>query len=157
MRKDLSKDSSELSNLASFLNSENSGFTLMEVVVAIAILGIGLTVIIELFSGGLRLGKVSEEYTRAVHYASLKLEEVAAQKTIEEGEEEGEFDTTFRWQVAVQKKDILLLDRGTEFKPPADFYHVRIRVFWMSGTKERSASLETYKTLKTSEADEKKS
>ena len=134
----------------------DNGFTLMEVVVALAILGIGLTVIIELFSGGLRLGRVSEEYTKALHYASLKLEEVATQKTIEEGEEGGEFDKTFRWQVEVQKKDILLLDKGTEFKPPAYFYHVRIHVFWKSGSKERSASLETYKTLK-SETDEKKS
>lgn len=33
----------------------NPGFTLIEVVVALAILGIGLVVIIELFGGGLRL------------------------------------------------------------------------------------------------------
>ena len=53
----------------------------------------------ELFSGGLRLGRVSEEYTKAMNYASLKMEEIATQKTIEEGEDEGEFDKTFRWQV----------------------------------------------------------
>ncbi len=35
------------------------GFTLIEVVIALALLGIGLTVILELFSGGLRLARTS--------------------------------------------------------------------------------------------------
>jgi general secretion pathway protein I len=132
------------------------GFTLIEVVVALAILGIGLTVVIELFSGGLRLARVSEEYTRAMNYASLKMEEIATQKTIEEGENEGEFDKNFRWQVEIRKLDLLPGDKGTEFKPPADFYHIRINVLWKSGSKERSAGLETHKTVK-SGSDEKKS
>ena len=46
------------------------GFTLLEVIIALAILGIGLTVIMELFSGGLRLGRVSHEYTQAMNFAS---------------------------------------------------------------------------------------
>jgi len=50
--------------------------------VALAILGIGLTVIIELFSGGLRLGMTSEEYTKAVNYARVKMEEVLSKQKI---------------------------------------------------------------------------
>jgi general secretion pathway protein I len=126
----------------------DKGFTLIEVVIALAILGMGLTVIMELFSGGLRLGRVSEEYTKAMNYASLKMEEIANQKTIEEGENEGEFDKTFRWKAGVEKTDILPGDKGTEFKPPADLYHIRLSVLWKSGSKERSASIESYKTVK---------
>ena len=129
-------------------NRGDKGFTLIEVVIALAILGIGLTVIMELFSGGLRLGRVSEEYTKAMNYASVKMEEIANQKTIEEGEDEGEFDKTYRWKIGIEKTDILPGDRGTEFKPPADFYHIRISVFWKSGSKDKSASLESYKTVK---------
>ena len=127
---------------------DRNGFTLIEVVIAVAILGIGLTVIMELFSGGLRLARVSEEYTKAMNFASLKMEEIATQKTVEEGEEEGEFDKTFRWQVGIEKVDILPGDKGTEFKPPANLYHIRLLVLWKSGSKERSAGLETYKTVK---------
>ena len=134
----------------------DAGFTLLEVIVALAILGIGVTVIMELFSGGLRLGRASQEYTRAMNFASLKMEEIAVRNTVEEGEDEGEFDDTFRWKVGVEKVDILPGDKGTEFKPPADLYHVRVSVLWKSGTKERSASLETYKTVKTG-IEEKKS
>jgi general secretion pathway protein I len=50
------------------------GFTLVEVVVAMAILGISLVVVIELFSGGLRLGRASEEYTVAAQLARQKIE-----------------------------------------------------------------------------------
>jgi general secretion pathway protein I len=129
------------------LRSEK-GFTLLEVIIALAILGIGLTVIMELFSGGLRLGRVSQEYTKAMNFASLKLEEMAAQKTMEAGEDEGEFDKTFRWRTGVEKVDILPYDKGAEFKPPVDLYHIRVNVLWTSGSKERSAGLESYKTVK---------
>ncbi len=134
----------------------SAGFNLLEVIVALAILSIGVTAVVELFSGGLRLGRVSREYTQAMNFASFKMEEIATQNTVEEGEDEGEFDATFRWKIGVEKVDILPGDKGTDFKPPADLYHVRVSVFWNSGTKERSASLETYKTVKTG-LEEKKS
>ncbi len=72
------------------------GFTLIEVVVALAILGVGLIVIIELFSGGLRLGRTSGEYTQAIGYARLKMEDLALARQVTEGIEEGEFDKNFR-------------------------------------------------------------
>ena len=129
-------------------HSVDKGFTLIEVVIALAILGIGLTVLMELFSGGLRLGRVSEEYTKAMNYVSLKMEEIANQKTLEEGENEGEFDKTFRWKAGIEKKDILVGEQSTEFKPPVELYHIRVSVFWQSGSKERSASVESYKAVK---------
>ncbi len=128
--------------------NREKGFTLIEVVIALAILGIGLTAIIELFSGGLRLGRISHEYTKAMNFASLKMEEVATQGTIEAGEEEGEFDSIFRWRTGIEKVDILPYDKGAEFKPPVDFYRIRVNVLWKSGAKERSTSLESYRVVK---------
>ena len=132
------------------------GFTLIEVLVAVAILGVGLTIIIELFSGGLRLGRASEEYTKAVNYARMKMEEIAVKPTISEGSEEGEFDNTFRWQVEVKKVNLLPVENKPDFKPPAQFFQVQINIFWKSGSKERSTLIESYKTIKMEE-DEKKS
>ncbi len=83
------------------------GFTLIEVVVAMAILSIGLTVLMELFSGGLRLGRTSGEYSRAVNLGRMKMEEIMTQQNIEEGTDEGKFDDTYRWQVDMKKVDIL--------------------------------------------------
>jgi general secretion pathway protein I len=132
------------------------GFTLIEVLVALAILGVGLSVIIELFSGGLRLGKTSEEYTKAANYGRMKMEEISTQQDIAEGKEEGEFDDGFRWQVDVKKIEILPIEKNPDFKPPVELFQVKINILWKSGLKERSTSLESYKMNK-SGGDEKKS
>lgn len=134
---------------------KNKGFTLIEVLVAVAILGVGLTVLIELFSGGLRLGRASEEYTKAVNYARSKMEEIAVKTTIEEGSEEGEFDETFRWRIEAKKIEILPIENKPDFKPPARFFQVQINIIWKSGSKEKSTRIESYRTVKPEEDDEK--
>ena len=133
-----------------------NGFTLLEVVVALAILGVGLMVIIELFAGGLRLGRVSEEYTKAVNYSRMKLEELALKPPAEEGVEEGEFNETYRWKIETKRIDLLPFERGTDFKPPVELFHVKVDVIWKSGLKERSVGLESYRTIRL-KSDEKKS
>jgi len=52
------------------------GFTLLEIMVAMAILGIGLVVVIQLFSANLRSGKLSREYTMAVLAAKSCMDEL---------------------------------------------------------------------------------
>jgi len=134
--------------MVKFQASNRAGFTLIEVVVAMAILGIGLIVIIELFSGGLRLARTSVEYTQAVNYARMKMEEMGVRQTMEEGSEEGEFDNTFRWRVETNKLDILPVQTGTDYKPPVDLFRVKVNVFWKSGSKERSTQIESYKIIR---------
>ena len=142
-----------------FANSGNpfssKGFTLIEIVVALAILSIGLTVIIELFSGGLRLGRTSEDYTKAIGYGRMKLEEIISKEDIEEGNNEGDFDKTFRWQVDIKKVDLLPPDKNPDLKLPINLFQVKVSILWKSGSKERSASLETYKTGKLEEDEQK--
>jgi len=132
-----------------------TGFTLIEVVVAMAILSIGITVIIELFSGSLRLVRTSGEYTKAVNYARVKMEEITIKPTMNEGIEEGEFDGAYRWQVNVKRVDILPARIETDFKPPVELFQVKVNVLWKSGTKERSTVLETYRTIKLEEEEKK--
>ncbi len=132
------------------------GFTLIEVVVSLALLGIGLMVIIELFSGGLRLGRVSEEFTQATHYGRMKLDELALKPPLEEGVEEGEIDQTYRWRIETKRVDLLPFERDTDFQPPVELFHVKVDILWKSGLKERSIFLESYRTIP-SKTDEKKS
>jgi general secretion pathway protein I len=136
------------------------GFTLIEVVVAVAILGIALTIIIELFAGGLRLARASKEYTKAVNYANAKMEEINSRQTLEEGITEGEFDETFHWRVTVNKVNLLPEnlppeDKPSEVKPPIQLFQVKVDVLWKPGSKERSASVETYRALKVQDEEKK--
>jgi general secretion pathway protein I len=134
-----------------------TGFTLIEVVVAMAILSVGITVIIELFSGSLRLVRTSGEYTKAVNYGRIKMEEMTVKPTVNEGIEEGEFDGTYRWQVDVKRVDLLPARIEIDFRPPVELFQVKVHVLWKSGTKERSTMLETYRTIKLEEEEETKS
>ena len=134
----------------------DKGFTLIEVVVGLAILGVGLTVIIELFSGGLRLGRTSMEYTKAVNYARVKMEETMAKPVVEEGTQEGESDDKiFRWQTGVKKVDLLSIDKSIDYRPPVELYQIKIDVLWKSGAKEKSMSVESLKATKPEEGEKK--
>jgi len=125
------------------------GFTLIEIVVAMAVLGISLVLVIELFSGGLRLGRAAEEYTLAGQFARQKMEEISLNREVVEGVEEGEFEgTPYRWQVEVKKMDLLPVTMETDYRPPLDLFQIQLQIIWKSGNKERSTRIETFKAVK---------
>jgi general secretion pathway protein I len=125
------------------------GFTLVEIVVAMAVLGISLVLVIELFSGGLRLGRASEEYTLAGQFAKQKMEELSLAGEVEEGIEEGEFEgTAYRWEVEVKRIELLPATLETDYKPPIDLFQVEVRIVWKSGNKDRMTRIETFKAVK---------
>ncbi len=129
----------------------NRGFTLIEVVVAMAILGVGLVVMIELFSGGLRLERTSEEFSQAVNYARMKMEEISLQEKIEKGRQSGQFDKFFRWETEWRRIDVLPLEKVQGLTLPIELFQLRVNVFWKSGSKERSTGVETYRAIKRQE------
>lgn len=127
------------------------GFTLIEIVVSLAIIGAGLLGIIELFSGGLRTERIASEYSKAVEYARLKMEEIALVPSLQEGKEEGQFDEHFRWEVSSQKMDLLPQEVLSKIKPPVELMEVKVKVLWKSGLKEKSISMQSYYVLKNEE------
>ncbi len=74
------------------------GFTLIEVIVAMAILGISLVMVMQLFSMGLKSAKASCDYTIAVVHAKDKLEELS-QTLVNDS---GEFEDGFQWETTVE-------------------------------------------------------
>jgi general secretion pathway protein I len=74
------------------------GFTLIEVTVAMAILGISLVLIMQLFSAGLKSAKASCDYTIAIVHAKDKMEQLSA--TLEN--DSGTFDDGFKWEAEVE-------------------------------------------------------
>ncbi|MGH7278207.1 MAG: type IV pilus modification PilV family protein [Candidatus Rokuibacteriota bacterium] len=71
-----------------------AGFTLLEVLVALAILGVAIVVCIQGFAQGLRLLKLSGDHQRAVLVADQKVREVV---TPTEGQEQGT-EGPFTWE-----------------------------------------------------------
>lgn len=81
------------------------GFSLLEVLVAFAILAITLGVIMRIFSMGLRNVTVGEDYTRAILLAQSKLAALGVEEPLQPGEQTGAFDEGYRWHVMVQPYD----------------------------------------------------
>lgn len=81
------------------------GFSLLEVLVAFAILAIALGVIMRIFSMGLRNVTVGEDYTRAILLAQSKLASLGVEEPLQTGEQTGAFDEGYRWRVTVQPYD----------------------------------------------------
>jgi len=76
------------------------------------------------------------------------MEEIALSNQLEEGIEEGEFDSTYRWQAEVKKIEVLLFSKETDYRPPVDLFQVQVRIIWKSGNKERMTRIETFKAVK---------
>jgi prepilin-type N-terminal cleavage/methylation domain-containing protein len=85
-----------------FSLKRRSGFTLLEVVVAMAIVGLGVVSLLEIFSLGLRLGARSSVDTEAMAYGREVMDEVLARTVIEQGASQGNFQERGRWQLRVQ-------------------------------------------------------
>jgi general secretion pathway protein I len=132
--------------------TNRKGFTLIEIVVALAILSIGLTVILELFAGGLRSARVSEDYTKATWHGQAKMEEMLMVRDLSEGVTEGTFDDQFSWTSEVKKATPSLgQDENTGASPPVDVYLIVVTVTWPSGTGKRSLELESLRAYKSEE------
>jgi prepilin-type N-terminal cleavage/methylation domain-containing protein len=82
--------------------SRHSGFTLLEVLVAMAIVGVGVVTLLEIFSLGLRLGSKSSVETEAMAYGRQVMEEVLARVSIDQGATQGTFSERGRWHLRVQ-------------------------------------------------------
>ena len=121
------------------------GFTLLEVIVALAILGIGFALAMELLAAGVRSAKASEEYTQAVLLARQKMAEVAVARNLTDSADTGEFGGGFRWASEVRP-----LEQEEEL--PGRLYSVRVRVTWPSRRGEKSVNLQTLRMV----VDEKK-
>ena len=114
--------------------SAREGFTLLEVVVALAILAAGMLAVIDLFSGSLRLSEGARDVSAAQVYASQRMEEALLAPDPVPGIESGAFGEKYRWET-----------RTTRELPEEDspFREVRIRVIvsWGDGARERAVEL----------------
>ncbi len=105
----------------------DDGFTLIEILVAISILAISLVVVLQLFSGGLKSIRVSNDYMQGVFYAQEKMEEILVREALTSGAEEGEFDDSYEWRAEILRMDQLEEEAA---KLPFDTFQITVDVTW---------------------------
>ncbi|HSR67688.1 MAG TPA: type II secretion system protein [Acidobacteriota bacterium] len=84
------------------MKTPQPGFTLLEVVVATALLGIGIAVAMQVFTGGIRNIYRIEEAHRAMNHAENVMNEVLADADIRDPyQDSGDLDEDFSYEVTV--------------------------------------------------------
>lgn len=136
-----------------FNNLKTAGFTLIEIMVALAILSGSIVVVLQLFSGGLRSIKISDDYLRATILAQNKMKELESKyRFFVEDEGVFEEDDRFHWSVTAENHDLANLypqfqnlKYGQKGRVSVD--KVRLKVFWKTEHGQRQIELVTLKTL----------
>lgn len=123
-----------------------NGFTLLEIVVAMAIVGLGVVTLLELFSMGLRLAARSTTRTEANTYARQVMDEVLARRTLQDGSERGRAEPNRHWTLQIQpvqqSDQTLTLSNDWELK------EISLDMAVMDGDRERHVELRTLRLVK---------
>jgi hypothetical protein len=119
-----------------------NGFTLLVVIVAIAILGIAIAVVLQLFSANLRAISVSGDYVTAATRAEVKMREILSddrlsEKSFSEATQEG-------YRIDVSITDVMK-ERTENLQ--VKLLEVDLTIHWIQGTKQKSMSLRTFKVV----------
>jgi prepilin-type N-terminal cleavage/methylation domain-containing protein len=121
----------------------SSGFTLLEVLVAITILGLGVVTLLQIFSLGLRLGARSTASTVSAADGARIMDELLARKKWIEGSENGTLGGNGGWKSQIQtvrdSPSSLGLSNNWELKELA------VELSPSAGGRDRVMELKTYR------------
>lgn len=128
-----------------FSINKNNGFTLIEVLIALAIAVIGLVPLLHLLTNSIFMTDSAWNLSQATLIGNAKLAEVIAQDDIKIGTEKGnveseEKEMTFGWQSEVTEASIEELE-GMNL---SDLWKVTVNVMWYEGKEQKQVSLMTY-------------
>jgi len=124
------------------------GFVLMEVLVSVAILSVGITVLLQSIISSLDANRLTQEYTRAIFLAESKMWDLEHQYAFKEdmdtGDSYGDFDPPFHdfgWRTEIEA-----MDEEVE-------YSLRVKVTWVHRSIEQEYALESLVPMRRKEED----
>ena len=124
-------------------SGKQRGFSLLEVIAAIAILAIAFAALMQVAGSSLNLTARANERTQAALRARTLLDGAFVMEPVREGASEGRFDDTYRWRMNVSRY------QPPDEKPPADgfasagMYRLDLDVIWGDRDAERHARFST--------------
>jgi general secretion pathway protein I len=118
------------------------GFTLLEVLVALAILGIALTVVLQLFAANLRALSASEDYLEASLAGEARLRDIAETVPLAEASWSEVTAEGYRVEAAVVE-----VEKERTDTLPLRLMDVSVTLRWNWGQKNRQLTLRTFKTI----------
>jgi prepilin-type N-terminal cleavage/methylation domain-containing protein len=120
----------------------DEGFTLLEVLVALAILGIAVTVVFQLFAADLRAVRASEDFVAASVRAQTRMREILDDDTLTERAWSETTVDGYRVDVIVSPA---LRERTKDLQ--VQLFDVVLTVYWIKDSKTRTMTLRTMKMI----------
>ena len=131
-----------------------NGFTLLEVLVAMMILGVSLGAILQQFALASRAGAASSDATRATMHAREIIEELKLVRELGESTARGSFDDGFDWETSVQLYVYDEIEDESVFEDMRyETYLLSAVVTWQYGNRSKQVVLETLRTVRKKEWD----
>jgi general secretion pathway protein I len=119
-----------------------SGFTLIEVLVALSIIAVAITIVLQLFSVNLRAISASDSYLSAVTKAEAKMREVLDNEDLTEKSWSDVTPDGYRMDIYISD---ILKDRTNTLQ--VRLMEVGLTMRWIDGTKEKMLALRTMKLI----------
>lgn len=119
------------------LRSPEAGFTLLEVIVALTLLGLLYAAAFGVFAAGMRSSGASANYTRAVLEGERILNEILTNGMASDTTQ-GVLDSGYRWKADRVRAP------STNNEGPAQLLRVQVSVWWPSPRGEQQFDLETW-------------
>lgn len=127
------------------------GYSLIEVVVAVAIAGIALTMLLQAVQGNAERTALSREYVLATAFGESMLARVGRDLSMETGTRSGRFREAFNWTRTIRPY-VDPPQTGEESDVAVSPYEVVVTISWRSGGKSHDLSLRSLR-LKASRID----
>jgi general secretion pathway protein I len=118
------------------------GFTLVEIIVALTVMGFTVVFLVQLFSSNLRMIAVSQDYAEALTQAEAVMREIVERNPLEEKSWNEETNRGNRVEVSVSET----LKERTETLP-VKLLQVEMIYSWKKGSRKKSLTLKTLKLV----------
>ncbi|MDD2759971.1 MAG: prepilin-type N-terminal cleavage/methylation domain-containing protein [Methylomonas sp.] len=131
----------------------HKGFSLLEILVAFAIMAVALTIVLRIFGSGVNAAVVSEDYTIAVQIAESLMAATGVETPLQEGELSGTEGDRYDWQVRISPVADSA-DNATQpdqARPVLRLFAVNVQVTWGDdNVKRRRLELHSLKLMQES-------
>jgi prepilin-type N-terminal cleavage/methylation domain-containing protein len=126
------------------MKKSQGGFTLLEIVVAMAIVGIGVVTVLQIFSLGLRLATASSARTDAVAYSRQAVDAFLARQIFNARGDSGSIGRTFAWQIDVES----VRDDSQDAPPNWQMNAITLRLRYPEAERDKEIQMKTLRLVK---------
>ncbi|MCX7085763.1 MAG: type II secretion system protein [Methylococcales bacterium] len=125
--------------------NKQTGFSLLEIVIAFSILALSLGILLKIFSGGVNSAAIAEDYTVAVQIAEGLMARAGTETLLVANEDSGVINEKYDWVLTITPYIFNTDDSGL-IPNTGQLFKVKVLVTWdMRNTQHRQIELTTLK------------